>query len=149
MLDRELQDPLFVRRGGDRVGPFDDGAVFRDVQDDELTRLEFKGRGLRVNAVLPSIIDTPANRADMPAADVSQWVRPAELAAVICPRPYQIQQGRADAIGWWPLQLKEYERARGYYERLGVPERIAYVDHSGGHEICVEAGMAFLKRWLA
>ena len=44
---------------------------------------EFKGRGLRVNAVLPSIIDTPANRADMPAADVSQWVRPAELAAVI------------------------------------------------------------------
>lgn len=44
---------------------------------------EFKGRGLRVNAVLPSIIDTPANRADMPDADVSQWVRPTELAAVI------------------------------------------------------------------
>lgn len=44
---------------------------------------EFKDRGLRVNAVLPSIIDTPANRADMPAADVSQWVTPAELAAVI------------------------------------------------------------------
>ncbi|OGB56910.1 MAG: 3-oxoacyl-[acyl-carrier-protein] reductase [Burkholderiales bacterium RIFOXYD12_FULL_59_19] len=44
---------------------------------------EFKDCGLRVNAVLPSIIDTPANRADMPAADVSQWVRPAELAAVI------------------------------------------------------------------
>lgn len=73
----------------------------------------------------------------------------AELAAMICPRPYQIQQGRADPIGWWPLQLKEYERACGYYRRMGIPERIAYVDHAGGHEICVEAGLAFLKRWLA
>lgn len=43
---------------------------------------EYKGR-VTVNAVLPSIIDTPANRADMPDADVSTWVRPEELAAVI------------------------------------------------------------------
>jgi NAD(P)-dependent dehydrogenase (short-subunit alcohol dehydrogenase family) len=41
---------------------------------------EQKPRGLRVNAVLPSIIDTPANRADMPDADHSAWVRPDELA---------------------------------------------------------------------
>lgn len=43
---------------------------------------EFKGR-IRVNAVLPSIIDTPVNRADMPAADFSSWVSPDELARVI------------------------------------------------------------------
>ncbi|WP_291845090.1 SDR family NAD(P)-dependent oxidoreductase [Maricaulis sp.] len=36
-----------------------------------------------VNAVLPSIIDTPANRADMPDADPSDWVAPDDLAAVI------------------------------------------------------------------
>jgi len=36
-----------------------------------------------VNAVLPSIIDTPANRADMPDADPSKWVTPDELASVI------------------------------------------------------------------
>jgi NAD(P)-dependent dehydrogenase (short-subunit alcohol dehydrogenase family) len=36
-----------------------------------------------VNAVLPSIIDTPANRADMPDADFAAWVTPAELANVI------------------------------------------------------------------
>ncbi|MEQ1619284.1 MAG: SDR family oxidoreductase [Terricaulis sp.] len=36
-----------------------------------------------VNAVLPSIIDTPANRADMPDADFSKWVAPSDLAAVI------------------------------------------------------------------
>jgi NAD(P)-dependent dehydrogenase (short-subunit alcohol dehydrogenase family) len=44
---------------------------------------ELKGRGVTVNAVLPSIIDTPANRADMPGADVSKWVAPEDLAAVI------------------------------------------------------------------
>ncbi|MBX3485511.1 SDR family NAD(P)-dependent oxidoreductase [Phenylobacterium sp.] len=44
---------------------------------------ELKGDGITVNAVLPSIIDTPANRADMPDTDPSVWVAPDDLAAVI------------------------------------------------------------------
>jgi NAD(P)-dependent dehydrogenase (short-subunit alcohol dehydrogenase family) len=44
---------------------------------------ELKSEGITVNAVLPSVIDTPANRADMPKADFSTWVTPAALAAVI------------------------------------------------------------------
>lgn len=44
---------------------------------------ELKDRGVTVNAVLPSIIDTPANRRDMPDADFSRWVRPESLAAII------------------------------------------------------------------
>lgn len=44
---------------------------------------EFKDRNLTVNAVLPSILDTPANRADMPKADPSRWVTPEALARVI------------------------------------------------------------------
>jgi NAD(P)-dependent dehydrogenase (short-subunit alcohol dehydrogenase family) len=44
---------------------------------------ELKGDGVTVNAVLPSIIDTPTNRADMPKADFASWVRPEELAAVM------------------------------------------------------------------
>jgi NAD(P)-dependent dehydrogenase (short-subunit alcohol dehydrogenase family) len=44
---------------------------------------ETKGKGVTVNAVLPSIIDTPANRADMPDADFGKWVKPSELAAVM------------------------------------------------------------------
>lgn len=43
---------------------------------------ELKGK-VTVNAVLPSIIDTPANRADMPDADFSKWVAPRDLANVI------------------------------------------------------------------
>lgn len=44
---------------------------------------ELKATSVTVNAVLPSIIDTAANRADMPDADPSRWVAPADLAAVI------------------------------------------------------------------
>jgi NAD(P)-dependent dehydrogenase (short-subunit alcohol dehydrogenase family) len=44
---------------------------------------ELKERGITVNAVLPSIIDTPANRNDMPKADFSKWVTPQQLADVI------------------------------------------------------------------
>ena len=44
---------------------------------------ELKSTSVTVNAVLPSIIDTAANRADMPDADPAKWVAPADLAAVI------------------------------------------------------------------
>ena len=44
---------------------------------------ELKGDNVTVNAVLPSIIDTPANRADMPDTDPAIWVAPDDLAAVI------------------------------------------------------------------
>jgi len=44
---------------------------------------ELKGEGINVNCVLPSIIDTPRNRADMPDADFDAWVTPAAMARVI------------------------------------------------------------------
>jgi NAD(P)-dependent dehydrogenase (short-subunit alcohol dehydrogenase family) len=44
---------------------------------------ELKGRGINVNCVLPSIIDTARNRQDMPSADPSLWVQPADLARAI------------------------------------------------------------------
>lgn len=44
---------------------------------------ETKATALTVNAVLPFIIDTPANRADMADADFSTWVQPSELAAAM------------------------------------------------------------------
>ena len=48
----------------------------------EALAAEWKGK-ITVNAVLPSTIDTPANRASMPKADFVKWVRPQELADVI------------------------------------------------------------------
>ena len=45
---------------------------------------ELRHKRINVNAVLPSIIDTPPNRQDMPDADFSHWVSPENLAEVIC-----------------------------------------------------------------
>jgi NAD(P)-dependent dehydrogenase (short-subunit alcohol dehydrogenase family) len=44
---------------------------------------EYTGDGIRANAVLPSVIDTPANRASQPDADHSRWVEPQAIARVI------------------------------------------------------------------
>ena len=44
---------------------------------------ELKDAGVTVNAVMPSIIDTAQNRADMPKADFSRWVAPTDLAEVM------------------------------------------------------------------
>ncbi|MBP6777765.1 MAG: SDR family NAD(P)-dependent oxidoreductase [Piscinibacter sp.] len=49
----------------------------------EAMSAELKGHGINVNCVLPTIIDTPENRAAMPDADPSRWVAPADLASAI------------------------------------------------------------------
>ena len=45
--------------------------------------VEYTKDGIRTNAILPSVIDTPGNRAADPDADHSRWVRPEEIARVI------------------------------------------------------------------
>ncbi len=90
--------PHLFRRGGGRIVNIGAGAAaaragagmgaytaskagvakFTEALADEL-----KDRNVTVNAVLPSIIDTPANRADMPNADFSRWVTPQAIAYVI------------------------------------------------------------------
>lgn len=45
---------------------------------------ELRGDGVNVNAVLPTILDTPTNRSAMPDADPSSWVSPSHLAGVMC-----------------------------------------------------------------
>jgi NAD(P)-dependent dehydrogenase (short-subunit alcohol dehydrogenase family) len=44
---------------------------------------DYRSKGIRANAILPSVIDTPANRRDQPDADFSKWVQPAEIAKVV------------------------------------------------------------------
>ena len=44
---------------------------------------ELRSDNVRVNAVLPTTIDTPQNHADMPGADSSRWVKPAAIAEVM------------------------------------------------------------------
>jgi NAD(P)-dependent dehydrogenase (short-subunit alcohol dehydrogenase family) len=49
----------------------------------EIQAEELAGTGVNVNAILPSIIDTSANRAAMPSADHSRWPKPEEVARVL------------------------------------------------------------------
>jgi NAD(P)-dependent dehydrogenase (short-subunit alcohol dehydrogenase family) len=44
---------------------------------------DLKGTGVRANSILPSIIDTPANRRAMPDADFAAWPKPEDIAQVI------------------------------------------------------------------
>lgn len=49
----------------------------------EAMSAELKEHGINVNCILPSVIDTPANRQGMPDADFDKWVKPADMAKVI------------------------------------------------------------------
>jgi NAD(P)-dependent dehydrogenase (short-subunit alcohol dehydrogenase family) len=49
----------------------------------EAVAVEYRDDGIRCNVIMPSVIDTPGNRASMPNADQARWVKPAEVAAVI------------------------------------------------------------------
>jgi len=49
----------------------------------EALAVEYRDDGVRANAVLPSVIDTPGNRASQPDADTTKWVSPERIAGVI------------------------------------------------------------------
>ena len=90
--------PHLMRRGGGRIVNVGAGAAAAKAaagmgaytaskagvaKFTEALAEELKDRNVTVNAVLPSTIDTPANRADMPKADFSRWVTPQAIADVI------------------------------------------------------------------
>jgi NAD(P)-dependent dehydrogenase (short-subunit alcohol dehydrogenase family) len=49
----------------------------------DVLAVEYRDDGIRANAILPSVIDTPANRSSMPDADHSRWVAPERIASVV------------------------------------------------------------------
>ncbi|MCC7079135.1 MAG: SDR family NAD(P)-dependent oxidoreductase [Burkholderiales bacterium] len=71
-----------AQRGAAQMGAYtaSKAAVIRLT---EAMAAELRERSINVNCVLPTIIDTPENRAAMPKADPARWVAPADLASVI------------------------------------------------------------------
>ena len=70
------------------VKPFAGGAAYAMSKAAVLTLVkaldvEYKADGVRANAIMPSVIDTPANREATPDADFSKWPKPEEIAKVI------------------------------------------------------------------
>jgi NAD(P)-dependent dehydrogenase (short-subunit alcohol dehydrogenase family) len=89
--------PRFLRRGGGAfvavsarpaLRPFPGAAPYIVSKAAVLSFVqtldaEYRQDSIRANAVLPSVIDTPANRSSQPNADHSKWVDPAEIAKVV------------------------------------------------------------------
>ena len=68
------------------AGALDEGFITQRKLDPRLIASlaeDLKGTGVRANSVLPSIIDTDANRRAMPKADFSKWPKPEDIARVI------------------------------------------------------------------
>jgi NAD(P)-dependent dehydrogenase (short-subunit alcohol dehydrogenase family) len=89
--------PRFIRQGGGAfvavsarpaLRPFAGAAPYIVAKAAVLSFVqtldaEYRNDGVRANAVLPSVIDTPANREAQPNADHSKWVAPEDIAKVI------------------------------------------------------------------
>ena len=96
LLARAAMPRLIERGGGAFVGvsaraaprPFPGAAAYVASKAAVLAFVqaldaEYKHDGIRCNAILPSVIDTPANREGQPDADYSRWVAPEEIAKVV------------------------------------------------------------------
>ncbi|MEA2472735.1 MAG: hypothetical protein QOE06_650 [Thermoleophilaceae bacterium] len=96
LLARAAMPVLLAAGGGAYVGvsarpalkPFAGAAAYVTAKAGVLAFVraldaDYGKQGIRANAILPSVIDTPANRNAEPDADFSKWVQPAEIARVI------------------------------------------------------------------
>jgi len=96
LLARAAMPRLIERGGGAFVGvsartalrPYSGAAAYATSKAAVLALIgaldvEYRHDGIRSNAVLPSVIDTPANREAQPGADHSKWVAPEQIAKVI------------------------------------------------------------------
>jgi NAD(P)-dependent dehydrogenase (short-subunit alcohol dehydrogenase family) len=96
LLVRAAVPKLIDGGGGAYVGvsarpalqPFPGGAAYSTAKAAVLAFVkalaaDYRDHGIRANAILPSVIDTPANRAAMPDADFSKWVPPEAIGRVV------------------------------------------------------------------
>lgn len=72
----------------------------------------------------------------------------AELAALVIPRPLQVQHGRTDAVAPVADVEREARRMRAYYETCDRGERFEFLLHDNGHGTDMEEGLRFLEAWL-
>jgi NAD(P)-dependent dehydrogenase (short-subunit alcohol dehydrogenase family) len=96
LLARSAMPRMIERGGGAFVGvsarpalrPFPGASAYITSKAAVLAFIQaldadYKNDGIRANAILPSVIDTPANRAAQPKADHSKWVPPEQIAKVV------------------------------------------------------------------
>lgn len=71
-----------------------------------------------------------------------------DLASLMAPRPFMVQRGHADGVAWDEFVGYEYALVRRNYAALKLSDRTVIDWFDGGHEIDVEAALAFFDRFL-
>jgi dienelactone hydrolase len=78
----------------------------------------------------------------------------ADIASLICPRAFFVEDGKHDRAVWWPKAMQEFTLVEEFYAKLGIPEKCGIRIHEHGHEtepvdeITDIQAVAFLDRWL-
>ncbi|MFC1558170.1 alpha/beta hydrolase family protein, partial [candidate division KSB1 bacterium] len=89
--------------------------------------------------------DDPEKRADM---NVLRRFGNAQLVGLICPRPMMVAMGVNDPVIPIVGARKERPKAELFYQKLGIPDRFEFFEHSGGHEFHLESLFRFLDKHL-
>jgi len=72
-----------------------------------------------------------------------------EMARLIAPRPFMVERGYQDNVGWNEFVAFEYAKVHAYYDyKLGIPDRVEIHWFGGGHQINGEKTYPFIDRFL-
>lgn len=85
---------------------------------------------------------------EMPEWDLGHTFNYAEMAALICPRPFMVERGHSDGVGLDEWVGYEYAKVRRLYSQLGIPDRTAIEFFNGPHSINGVGTFEFLHRHL-
>ena len=105
---------------------------------------EFKGDLL----VRRDSVEMPALDHEGPRADQGGTFNYAEMAALIAPRPFQVERGHSDGVAPDEWIGYEFAKVKRTYDTLGLADRVDITYFNGGHMIKAEGTFEFLAKHL-
>lgn len=104
----------------------------------------------RVRAVVMACFVSDAPRPPGPPAVERQGTPPGalDLALTVCPRPLQVQSGRADGVAPWPAVRRAARQLAQTYATAGAAERFQHHEFDGVVQLDFTAAAGWLDRWL-
>jgi len=98
-------------------------------------------------------IDNPYTYSGKSEYEIFEWdlgstFNYAEMARLICPRPFMVERGHDDGVAPDETVAYEYAKVKRFYDKLGIGDRTEMEVFDGGHEIRLEGTLRFLRRHL-
>jgi hypothetical protein len=85
---------------------------------------------------------------DIPEFNLAHLANYAELASLIFPRPFMVERGHRDGVGWDEWVAFEYAKVFRFYSQMGLRDRTAIEYFDGPHEIHGVGTYEFLRKHL-